>query len=184
MATTWGKPSPSIVARAAFLRSRKNAACSSGLSWISWRRLIAICGLLLSRSGDQHGASLRENARSQQPFLLHESVHRPENCLAEATNPQAPCSGQTAIRRVSEVRQDYRPVGSGGGSLGDDRLGLSAQAVAALKGRKRALISAVDQRPPRALRRSSPWDFHHWCRMVMSVPTEKCRTPMSRKYFA
>ena len=37
---------------------------------------------------------------------------------------------------------------------------------------------------PSALRRSSPWDFHHWCRIVMSVPTEKCRTPMSRKYFA
>src|SRR4030095_3152577 len=67
MATTWGKPSPSIVARAAFLRSRKNAACSSGLSWISWRRLIAICGLLLSRSGNQHGASLRRpETRSDQ----------------------------------------------------------------------------------------------------------------------
>src|SRR4029453_704441 len=67
MATTWGKPSPSIVARAAFLRSRKNAACSSGLSWISWRRLIAICDLLLSRSGDQHGASLRRpETRSDQ----------------------------------------------------------------------------------------------------------------------
>jgi hypothetical protein len=38
--------------------------------------------------------------------------------------------------------------------------------------------------PPSALRRSSPWDFHHWCRIAMSVPTEKCRTPMSRKYFA
>src|SRR5205809_7403072 len=34
MATTWGKPSLSMVARAAFLRSLKNAACSSGLSWI------------------------------------------------------------------------------------------------------------------------------------------------------
>ena len=46
-----------------------------------------------------------------------------------------------------------------------------------------ALISAANQ-PPSALRMSSPWDFHHWCRTVMSVPTEKCRTPMSRKYFA
>ena len=49
---------------------------------------------------------------------------------------------------------------------------------------QRALIRAANQLPPRALRRSAPWDFHHWCRMVMSVPTEKCRTPMSRKYFA
>jgi putative ABC transport system substrate-binding protein len=49
---------------------------------------------------------------------------------------------------------------------------------------ERALISAANQPPPSALRRSSPWDFHHWCRMVMSVPTEKWRTPMSRKYFA
>jgi carboxymethylenebutenolidase len=54
----------------------------------------------------------------------------------------------------------------------------------ASRGRRRALISAANQPPPRALRRSSPWDFHHWCRIVMSVPTEKCRTPMSRKYFA
>src|SRR4029453_339044 len=42
MATTWGKPSLSMVARAAFLRSRKNAACSWGLSWICCRRLVAI----------------------------------------------------------------------------------------------------------------------------------------------
>src|SRR5438034_757599 len=31
--------------------------------------------------------------------------------------------------------------------------------------------SGADQPPPSALRRSSPWDVHHWCRMVMSVPT-------------
>src|SRR5215467_1900208 len=49
MATTCGKPSPSIVARAAFLRSRKNAACSSGVSWICWRRLMAICNVLLDQ---------------------------------------------------------------------------------------------------------------------------------------
>src|SRR5262245_37910755 len=49
MATTWGKPSLSMVARAAFLRSRKNAACSSGLSWICCRRLVAIRARLLSR---------------------------------------------------------------------------------------------------------------------------------------
>src|SRR4029450_10056960 len=48
MATTWGKPSLSMVARAAFLRSRKNAACSSGLSWICCRRLVAIRTRLLS----------------------------------------------------------------------------------------------------------------------------------------
>src|SRR5213593_2814601 len=42
MATTWGKPSLSMVARAAFLRSWKNAACSSGLNWICCRRLVAI----------------------------------------------------------------------------------------------------------------------------------------------
>src|SRR4029434_10897027 len=50
MATTWGKPSLSMVARAAFLRSRKNAACSSGLSWICCRRLVAIRASLLSRA--------------------------------------------------------------------------------------------------------------------------------------
>src|SRR5215510_2588128 len=49
MATTCGKPSLSMVARAAFLRSRKNAACSSGLSWICCRRLVAMRARLLSR---------------------------------------------------------------------------------------------------------------------------------------
>src|SRR5258705_12403997 len=50
MATTWGKPSWSMVARAAFLRSRKNSACSAGLSWICCRRLVAIRGRILSRA--------------------------------------------------------------------------------------------------------------------------------------
>src|SRR5204863_7401738 len=50
MATTWGKPSLSMVARAAFLRSRKNAACSSGLNWICCRRLVAMRGRILSRA--------------------------------------------------------------------------------------------------------------------------------------
>src|SRR5262245_20046304 len=47
MATTCGKPSLSMVAREAFLRSRKNAACSSGLSWICCRRLVAMRARLL-----------------------------------------------------------------------------------------------------------------------------------------
>jgi hypothetical protein len=38
--------------------------------------------------------------------------------------------------------------------------------------------------PSSALRRSSPCAFHHWCRIVISVPMQKWRTPMSRKYFA
>src|SRR5260370_41947000 len=50
MATTWGKPSLSMVARAAFLRSRKNTACSSGLSWLCCRRSVAIRARLLSRA--------------------------------------------------------------------------------------------------------------------------------------
>src|SRR2546422_3904588 len=50
MATTWGKPSLSMVARAAFLRSRKNATCSSGLSRICCRRSVAIRACLLSRA--------------------------------------------------------------------------------------------------------------------------------------
>src|ERR1041385_6956392 len=50
MATTWGKPSLSMVASAAFFRSRKNAACSSGLSRICCRRLVAIRARLLSRA--------------------------------------------------------------------------------------------------------------------------------------
>src|ERR1700732_1412945 len=50
MATTWGKPSLSMVARAPFLRSRKNAACSSGLSRICCRRLVAIRARLFSRA--------------------------------------------------------------------------------------------------------------------------------------
>src|SRR5260370_34539373 len=51
MATTWGKPSLSMVARAAVLRSRKNATCSSGLSRICCRRSVAIRACLLSRNG-------------------------------------------------------------------------------------------------------------------------------------
>src|SRR5260370_41932186 len=51
MATAWGKPSLSMVARAAFLRSRKNATCSSGLSRICCRRSVAIRACLLSRNG-------------------------------------------------------------------------------------------------------------------------------------
>src|SRR6266508_1495018 len=47
MATTWGKPSLSMVARADFLRSRKNAACSSGLIRICRRRSVAIRARLL-----------------------------------------------------------------------------------------------------------------------------------------
>src|SRR5215813_8195492 len=54
MATTWGKPSLSIVARAAFLRSLKNSACSSGLSWICCRRLVAIAVSLLPSDGQVH----------------------------------------------------------------------------------------------------------------------------------
>src|ERR1700687_1258733 len=50
MATTWGEPSWSMVARAAFLRPRKNAACSSGLSRICCRRSVAIRARLLSRA--------------------------------------------------------------------------------------------------------------------------------------
>src|SRR5580704_18606739 len=50
MATTCGKPSLSMVARAAFLRSRKNATCSSGLSRICCRRSVAIRACLLSRA--------------------------------------------------------------------------------------------------------------------------------------
>src|SRR5262249_18778952 len=50
MATTWGKPSLSRVASAAFVRSRKNAACSSGVSWIWCRRLVAMRARLLSRA--------------------------------------------------------------------------------------------------------------------------------------
>src|ERR1700737_802096 len=50
MATTWGKASLSMVARAPFLRSRKNAACSSGLSRICCRRLVAIRARLFSRA--------------------------------------------------------------------------------------------------------------------------------------
>src|SRR5262245_25962767 len=41
MATTWGKPSWSTVASAALCGCPRNAACSSGVSWISPRRLIA-----------------------------------------------------------------------------------------------------------------------------------------------
>src|SRR5262245_62164676 len=54
MATTWGKPSLSMVARAAFLRSLKNSACSSALSRISCRRLVAMPLSLLSRDGQVH----------------------------------------------------------------------------------------------------------------------------------
>src|SRR6267142_220546 len=61
MATTWGKPSLSMVARAAFLRSLKNAACSSGLSWICCRRLVAIRARpLFTRAGVSMAESLAQ----------------------------------------------------------------------------------------------------------------------------
>src|SRR5215467_4095470 len=44
-----------MVARAAFLRSRKNAACSSELSWTCCRRLVAIQFSLLPRDGQMYG---------------------------------------------------------------------------------------------------------------------------------
>src|SRR5215831_13505285 len=68
MATTWGKPSLSMVARAAFLRSLKNSACSSGLSWICCRRLVAIAVSLLSRDGQMH--------RQEAPGLVEALLRR------------------------------------------------------------------------------------------------------------
>src|SRR5262249_37851545 len=68
MATTWGKPSLSMVARAAFLCSRKNAACSSGLSRICCRRLVAIRARLLSR-----GQVCRQEASGLVEALLRRS---------------------------------------------------------------------------------------------------------------
>src|SRR5262249_45445532 len=68
MVTTWGKPSLSMVARAAFLRSRKNAACSSGLSRICCRRLVAIRARLLSR-----GQVCRQEASGLVEALLRRS---------------------------------------------------------------------------------------------------------------
>src|SRR5262245_14393991 len=67
MATTWGKPSLSMVARAAFLRSRKNAACSSELSRICCRRSIAIRARLLSRG---------QVCRQEAPGLLEAPLRR------------------------------------------------------------------------------------------------------------
>src|SRR5262245_50852949 len=58
MATTWGKPSWSMVASAAFLRSRKNAACSSALSWICCRRFVAMRPRLLSPAYPRRKASI------------------------------------------------------------------------------------------------------------------------------
>src|SRR5436309_15528124 len=78
MATTWGKPSLSMVARAAFLRSRKNAACSSGLSWICCRRLVAIRSSLLSRDGQvcrQEALGLDEALRRGILFVAGVSAH-------------------------------------------------------------------------------------------------------------
>src|SRR5262249_50165289 len=68
MATTWGNPSLSMVARAAFLRSLKNSACSSGLSWICCRRLVAIALSLLSRDGQVH--------REEAPGLVEALLRR------------------------------------------------------------------------------------------------------------
>src|SRR4029077_14463528 len=64
MATTCGKPSLSMVASAAFLRSRKNAACSSGLSRICCRRSVAIRTRLPSR------AYYRQVSRQKAPGLV------------------------------------------------------------------------------------------------------------------
>src|SRR5262249_58962807 len=68
MATTWGNPSLSMVARAAFLRSLKNSACSSGLSCIICRRLVAIGLSLLSRDGQVH--------REEAPGLVEALLRR------------------------------------------------------------------------------------------------------------
>src|SRR4029453_18149179 len=78
MATTWGKPSLSMVAREAFLRSRKNAACSSGLNWICCRRLVAIRFSLLSRYGQvcrQESLGLLEALLRRILFVAGVSAH-------------------------------------------------------------------------------------------------------------
>src|SRR5262249_50886790 len=64
IATTWGKPSLSTVASAALCGCRRNSACSSGVSWISPRRLIvrrlhASVGLRRRRVEDRLGDQAR-----------------------------------------------------------------------------------------------------------------------------
>src|SRR5688500_653489 len=79
MATTWGKPSLSMVARAAFLRSRKNAACSSGLSWICCRRLVAIRARPLSRA-----QVCRQEALGLVEALLRQRAPQRRKSMAES----------------------------------------------------------------------------------------------------
>src|SRR5678816_265701 len=75
MATTWGKPSLSMVARAAFLRSRKNAACSSGLSRICCRRSVAIRARLLSQVARQEAPGLVKALRRRILGIAGVSAH-------------------------------------------------------------------------------------------------------------
>src|SRR5215471_99159 len=112
MATTWGKPSLSMVARAAFLRSWKNAACSSGLSRICCRRLVAIPSL----SRAMTASSVRVHDRAQhdpalvRPVIAGAAVHRralvPDQDIADAPTVVV---DEALLGRVSGELLDQRP---------------------------------------------------------------------------
>src|SRR5215470_2124842 len=102
MATTWGKPSSPMVASAAFLRSRKNADCSSGLSRICCRRLIAMLVRIHDRA--QHDPALVG------PVVAGAAVHRralvPDQDVADAP---AVVIDESLLGRVSGELLDHRP---------------------------------------------------------------------------
>src|SRR5262245_16024146 len=96
MATTWGKPSLSMVARAAFLRSRKNAACSSGLSRICCRRLVAISLSLLSRN--------RQMCRQEALGLVEALLRRTLGVARVGTDGEA-VAGAVVVRKRAHLAE-------------------------------------------------------------------------------
>src|SRR6266566_4356652 len=95
MATTWGKPSLSMVARAAFLRSRKNAACSSGLSWICCRRLVAI-----------RAASLACASAPRWSSGDHASGYRCGGASLKLADPSRSCAREDADEQSADAVPD------------------------------------------------------------------------------
>src|SRR5262249_29782617 len=98
MATTWGKPSLSMVARAAFLRSRKNAACSSGLRRICCRRLVAIALVALLHG---HFLACTDGAELRPERLVDLPPH--QRCLAIPVTTEL--AGPTVVGGVGGTRE-------------------------------------------------------------------------------
>src|SRR5215813_10688440 len=112
MATTWGKPSLSMVARAAFLRSRKNAACSSALSWICCRRFVAMRARLLSRVLARSALPILsadgQMCRQEAPGLVEALLRRLRGIAGMRANSKA-VAGSVVVRERAELAEISHP---------------------------------------------------------------------------